>query len=329
LVFTSLPQGEWERGGKIGEREMIIKKTKIRNPAKYLNFLSKDERFFIGVTNLKRFENKLKAIGFTNKIQHGETILPPSLGPTSDFNTNGKFIIHKDQEKEYRYVRTVWWEWEQWAGHGKTEHHSDWKNVHELCYPRTFIEPPGVQFTAVSLSNDIGIVSPSLQWSDKNKESITHIINLFLEIFKEATVYNKDLEIITLTELITLNWEILPKGEMPWEQLQKHIKPIFDKAKKGNHRFIEERIKTIEKYNPDFCAIGKGGFQGYIIFGLKHKNINVVESGFYGNATYLFGKDWKKLSQFTKKQIISNDLCKNRIIHDMNWFDNIRNLLKK
>lgn len=308
---------------------MIIKKTKIRNPAKYLGFLGKDEKFFIGVTDLKRFGNELKAIGFNDNIQHGETILPSPLGPTGNFNINGKYIIHKDQEKESRYVRTVWWEWDQWAGYKRTEHHSDWRDVYQSCYPRTFIEPPSIQLVVASLPNNNAIISPLQQWSEKNKKSITHTINLFLEIFKEVTIYNKDLEAISLPELINLNWEILPKGEMPWEQLQKHIKPIFEKAKKGNRKFIKDRLKAIEDYNPNFCAIGRGGFWGYIIFGFKDKGINVVESGFYGNATYVFGKDWKRLSRFTKQQIISNDLYKDRIIHDMNWFNNITSLFKE
>lgn len=125
-----------------------------------------------------------------------------------------------------------------------------------------------------------------------------------------------------------MNWKILPEGEMPWSQLQKHIKPILNKAKEGNKKFIRERIKTIKSYNPDFCAVGRGGFEGYIVFAFKDKATNVVESGFYGNATYIFGKDWEYLSRLTKKEILDEDLHKERIIHNKNWFNSIVKALK-
>lgn len=310
---------------------MLIKKSSIRNPERYLGFIEKGNNIVVGIAGLDQLKGKLRDIGFTKRLQPGETILPPpELGPKSEFNANGKYIVHKDQEKEYRHVRTVWWEWEQWAGYRETEHQEDWRDVYAWCYPRTFVQPPSIQLSITTLPDgQNAVVSPRLEWSDENKDLITHTINLFLEIFGEADIYSEDLESVTPPEIIRLNWQILPKGKMPWEKLKEHLKPIVDRADEDSRHFIEERFETLNGYGPDFTAIGRGGFRGYIIVGFEEKKIYVVESGYYGNATYVFGDDWERLSQLTKKEILDDDLQEDRIIHTGNWFMGIKELLEK
>jgi hypothetical protein len=44
---------------------------------------------------------------------------------------------------------------------------------------------------------------------------------------------------------------------------------------------IEHRIKTISECNPDFLAVGKGGFTGYFVYGFKSKKIFILESIHY------------------------------------------------
>lgn len=310
---------------------MLIQKSSIRNPDNYLGFVKKGSNVIIGAKGLERFEKKLQQIKFTKNLSSGETILPAGdLGPKSSFNANGKYIVHKDQEKEYRYVRTVWWEWEQWAGYGETEHHEDWKDVYAECYPRTFIEPPSIQLSIIKLTDgQKAVVSSPVKWTDKNKDTVAHAINLFLEIFGEAEIFSEDLKSFMPPSFVRLNWEILPPGKMPWELLHKYMVPIIDKAEEGNKRFIKERLETLNVYGPDFTAVGRCGFEGYVIFGFENKNMYVVESGYYGNATYVFGKDWEYLSQLTKKEILDANLQEDRIIHRRQWFEDIKKLLAK
>lgn len=107
----------------------------------------------------------------------------------------------------------------------------------------------------------------------------------------------------------------MKSGRMPWEQLNKYMAPIIDKAEEGNKRFIQERLETLNVYGPDFTAVGRGGFEGYVICGFENQGIYVVESGCYGNATYVFGHDWEYLSQLTKKEILDDNLQEDRVIH--------------
>ena len=48
----------------------------------------------------------------------------------------------------------------------------------------------------------------------------------------------------------------------------------------------------------------------------------------YGQATYVFDRDWEKVSKLTKKQIIDNNIAKARLIHNNSWKSEVAKLLK-
>jgi len=150
---------------------------------------------------------------------------------------------------------------------------------------------------------------------------------LFLEIFGECTILRENLENIIRAPIRKLNWTVLPKGKMPWEQLKSKIKPIVKEAPPGNQPIIWSRFESINRFNPNFVAIGQAGFRGYIILGFPEKNIYVCECIFTGNATYVFEQNWEKLTQLTKAEILNEKLQKDRIIHWDNWREKINNLL--
>ena len=155
-----------------------------------------------------------------------------------------------------------------------------------------------------------------------------HIINLFLEIFGYCEVLSKDLKSYVLKNLQRLNWEILPPGKWPWNKIKDNILPIIKQTNRQKQVVIEYRLKAITKFNPEFSAIGRAGFRGYLIFGFPEKNIYALESLFTGNATYIFEKNWEYLSKLTKAGILQASLQKDRIIHRKNWEKYINNLLK-
>mgnify|MGYP001573153428 FL=1 len=173
------------------------------------------------------------------------------------------------------------------------------------------------------------LVSPPIEKNEKNKELLLHVINLYLEIFGECQFFTDGLETIMRTPIIRLNWEVLPKGEMPWEQFKKRIEPLIKHAPKGNQPILEYRLETINTFGPDFRAIGRGGFHGYIIHGFSGKNLFVLESIYYGNATYVFDEKWEDLSKRTKAEILSEKLQKERIIHSERWKNKVINLMKQ
>ena len=128
-----------------------------------------------------------------------------------------------------------------------------------------------------------------------------------------------------------LNWDILPKGVRPWSKQKTLLKPFLDNVKDKRQKPVyDSRFEDINNLKPDFTAIGKNGFNGYVIFGFSDKDIYILESAFYGNAIYVFSENWKELSQKTKAEIINNDLQIERITHNgekNNWLEKIKEIL--
>jgi len=85
----------------------------------------------------------------------------------------------------------------------------------------------------------------------------------------------------------------------------------------------------VNKYGPEFLAVGRAGFWGYVIFGFPDKDIYILESIYFGNATYVFADNWETLSTKTKAEILDAKLQKDRIIHKESWDRNIHALLKQ
>ena len=144
-------------------------------------------------------------------------------------------------------------------------------------------------------------------------------MNLFLEIFGECQIFKDNLDEIIKVKSIRLNWEVLPPGEIPWGRLREELFPFIKKIPQIKQKAIEERFKILNSYNPSLHAYGKAGFRGYTVFGFEKKKLFFLESIYTGNATYIFGIDWKELSKKTKAEILSEKLHEDRIIHSDNW----------
>ena len=100
------------------------------------------------------------------------------------------------------------------------------------------------------------------------------------------------------------------------------------KTSEQNQVVITYRLTTITDFEPEFVAIGRAGFSGYLIFGFPKKNLFVLESLYSGNATYVFAEKWEGLSKLTKAEILQGKLQKDRIIHRENWESQINNILE-
>ena len=307
---------------------MTINKKRIRNLDNYLISLREKESFVIGVKNISRFNKKLYRAGFSKKLEIGERVLPNfSFGPVSSYNAEGTYIVHKDQPMETAY-REAEWHWKEWSGRFDTVERSKIVDVPYKRYPRTFVPPPSTEISIEKDSNEEKlIISEKLIKIKSDYKNILHIINLFLEIFGEAEILNENLDSYYIAPVKRLNWKILPEGKMPWKKLKEKIEPIVEKAAEGNRNIIRNRFETINKYEPNFVAVGQAGFDGYIIFGFPSKNIFVCESIHTDNATYIFDDDWEELSQLTKAEILDNNYQKDRIIHRKNWYKDIKKLL--
>lgn len=307
---------------------MLIKQSRIKNLSK-LSFIKDNTLTRIGVTNIARFSDKYKTIGFPIELNAGQTVLPKVIGPITRRNSEGFIILNRDKEKEICY-RMVEWTYNQWAGRGETVEVTESTVVPYKRYPRTILPPPSIELTVTNgNNNELIIVSPEFQFNKENDKLIIHIINLFLEIFGECQVFDSNKNSIAIPRLIRLNWEVLPKGKMPWEQRKNQIKKFIDKVRGDNKKVVIKRLETINKYNPDFTAIGNAGFSGYIVHGFIDKDIYILESIYTNNATYIFGDNWESISKLTKAEILNSNLHKDRVIHAKDWYERMETILNE
>jgi hypothetical protein len=306
---------------------MIIQQQRVLNIERHLGFVRPGAVLSLGISNPNRFLRRLKEIGFSEKLEPGEAVLPAKVGSITRFNAEGAFIIHRDRPKETCY-RMVWWKHVEFRGRDDTEEVWDWVDVPYQRYPRTRIEPPSVEMRVECNSNQqLMVVGPNLAFFPENHERIRLIINLFLEIFGECQIFDQEMGDVQQVPIKRLNWHILPTGEYPWERLEPLVKPMIDHARVGNRQLISDRFKTINDHQPEFYAVGRGGFSGYIVFGFSSLHIYVLESIYSNNATYVLGEDWEILSQLSKAEILNDQLHKNRLIHRVGWHKRVAELL--
>lgn len=309
---------------------MFIEGKRIRSLDRHLGRIDKGTAVVFTVSLREVEEDVLDQIGFSRDPEEGEVVLPASsFGARSRYNAEGKDEVHRDQPMETAY-RQVEWTWEEWHGPYDRVEQSKIVDVPYKRYPRTFLPPPSVELEVRKDSDEeLVIATPAVEYELDNKDHVLHVINLMLEIFGHCRVVTSELAPISFKRLRRVNWEILPRGRRPWEDLRHDVEKVVEEAPEGNQPVIFYRLETINEYEPEFVALGRAGFRGYLIFGFPDQQLYVLESAFTGNATYVFGEDWKQLSKLTKAEILSESLQEDRVIHREGWEKRIRNILGK
>ena len=308
---------------------MIISKTRINKLETHFKNQKEGTNIIISVSDIDRFNN-LNKIGFTKNLDIGEQVLPAigsGLGKYSTitkFNSEGSYIKRPELGKETKYYQREF-KRNEWRGRGKTEEVVD---IRTFSYKRIYrepIAPPSIELKIVEKEGRKIIIANEKFSYKKDDELLKHTINLFLELFKECEILHEDLsKIINITPK-RLNWEILPEGEMPWQKLKEQLKPVLEQTKKTKRKADEDRIIYInDKFKPTTVFYGKAGFNGYI--GFVFKEFTILESLIYGNAIYVFDKNWLEFSKLTKKEILDGDLHMKRIIHKKGWENEVDEL---
>jgi hypothetical protein len=303
---------------------MLIQKKRIRNIDNYITAF--DSRNVYIVHPLPN-QQKSVSIGFTPNQLVGEEVLPQIVGAITRFNANGKSVPDKKSPKETAY-RQVSWTWKKWSGRGETEEVTETREIEYQRYQRIFTPPPSIELKIVeNLQGQKLVISPKITLIDKNKDLVTHCINLFLETFGLCEVVDDQLNTIINSQSVKLNWSLLPQGKHPWTAIGPQILSAINIKGKRNAAVVEGRLELINSKDPDFVAVGRAGFQGYVIFGFSSENIYVLESSQCNNATYIFDDNWQHLSQLTKAEILDGNLHHARVIHRRNWAAEIRKYL--
>lgn len=267
----------------------------------------------------------LDRIGFSTPVE-GVSVLPSATGRISEYNSNGKILIRKDLPKEKQHFQML-------------GTHRDWGgNLHQsiqtrsmMVYPKELIPPPSEYLTLVQGPKGLTIVSREFVYcnsaEDEPEEAIVHLINLFLELFGEFEFVDEKLTVAP-AKIARVNWKVLPTGNYPFTKVMSELTELIKTLKDNERPTVEYRLKAISLHNPDFMAIGSGGFSDYVVLGFTKTGLFILESPKLGNATYAFLDDWEDFSKLTKREILTGQFQLARIIHNKGWGGAIRQLIK-
>ena len=303
---------------------MALTKKRIRRIAPYARLLPPGADIIVGITNPS--EDALRQIGFSEDLVPGETILPSPVGKHTMHNAEGTALPDKSQPLETAY-RTVEWHWSEWHGHDRIER-TRYVDVPYKRYPRKYIAPPSIELTLSTDPQGDRVVHTSVIKDWRNAEPLlVHVVNMFFEMFGVCSFYDGERNPIISAPVRRLNWRVLPPGRHPFPSIKAELLDALSKAPEQKRVLAEHRVAIVNKHEPEFAAVGEGGFRGYVVFGFPAQNLYILESVLYGNATYVFEEQWEKLSRMTKAEILSEGLHKERFVHNVGWDDEINNLL--
>lgn len=294
---------------------------RTRDINRYLSHLNQRATYYLGLRVRPVHAARLEALGFSSPLTVGERLLPPARrGAASRRNADGFDIVHRDQPMETMY-RQISWTYSQWHGDRQVEV-TEVKDVPYNRYPRTRVPPYGIELE-VSADPNGGhcIVTGPFQRTDAQTTVATNTANMLVEQFGSFEVFDSSLQPSIHVPVRRLNWKLLPPGRNTWQSAWPSLETVIQKSRGKSQQVIEARFVEVGKYNPEFIAIGLGGFDDYVVFGFPSKGMCVLESRFTNNATYVLAHtNWEVVSQMTKEQILSASAHEDRLIHDRNWF---------
>lgn len=249
--------------------------------------------------------------------------LPPDVGRATRLNLRGeeKILRNGQLETVYRMVNTRWLDWHR-------KEHSGVISRRYKQLPRITVPPTLTPFILTNFDGERVVVTETCTFAESEATRNLRILNLFLELFRQAEIIGENGSLLIAPKLQKLAWEVLPKGDYPWEKAKEHVQRVTATLPPQQQSVIDFRMKEIARYSPKVLAIGTQGFSGYFVLGFPAKNLFVLESVYLDNATYLFDTDWEKFSDLTKREIIEGGFHKERILHDKKWASRIKMALR-
>lgn len=301
---------------------MKITRTRVLNIHRYLNHLVHGSSVRVIYDATDDLDTKAKRAGLPGDADAGATVLPAIVGRVTRFNAEGRWKIRKDLPKETRYLFTRLWRRSDWQGNISEEYY----DVERECYQRELIPPPSMEISLQVIDGRKLIVSPEMKIT-ADSDDIKHAANLMLEIFRSCEIVSASLKDYNSTKIDTVNWQFLPPGEYPWDILSTHLEYALKGASDDTKTIIEDRAETLRGYGPDRIILGRAGFRDYLAYEFASRGLVILESIQRDNAMYVFGQDWEIVSKLSKAHIIKGDLYEKRIIHRLNWKDNLMTLM--
>lgn len=293
---------------------MKFKGKSVRSLTKLLKIAGDAEKVRLAVPLNDISEDLLMLIGFDRKPNVGDYLIPIRLGKFTDFNVNGTEIKREDLPKVSQSVM-FYGASRDW--HGGIHHGLRTRTTKK--YPREYVAAPSEIFEIVDIEDVSFLSSSILNLNDVDESRNIHVTNLMLECFSEFDIYDIEKQEIVGPRLKHLQWDVLPSGEFPWDKAKAIISQRTEHLEEKDKKVIEYRMRVISQKEPDFLATGRAGFNGYFVYGFTNRDVYILESMEFGNATYVFNSEWEEISKLTKNQIINSDLPHQRIIHSKAW----------
>jgi hypothetical protein len=307
----------------------MIVDRKTRDINRYLTQLQAGQVYYLGLQADADVQAKLAVSGFSVPLRKGERLLPPtSKGPASRRNANGYEIIHRNRPMEVAY-RQISWTWTEFHGRDNRVERTEVKEVPYRRYPRTKVAPYSIelQICAGADGTYIVVAGPFLV-SDSLDAAATNTANMLIEQIGAYEVLDDGFTATASAPIRRLNWHLLPPGQNPWQSARAAVDRVVEQVGERTRRVINARFEAVGGYNPQFVAIGLGGFEGYVVFGFPRVGFCVLESRQVNNATYVLREsDWEAVSQLSKAEILSESAHRARLVHRNGWFDELASLL--
>lgn len=296
---------------------MRINRTRVRNVDLYIHPTLQDQFVRVVASFDDLSPAQLKRVGLSEPLADGEAYLPPPIGRATRFNSEGRWEIHRDQPKEDRYVRTVYWRWKQFAGGGATEEVEDSRDIYRKCYPRTHVAPPAEEIIGFPIEGKTVAATEAVALPGA-KEQLLHQVNMMLELFGSCEVVRADGTSASPARTHR-RWTFLPTGPYKKGDVPRALDRVFSGLSEGDRTILSERQDFLTELNPQEIAQGDGGFNDYLAYVLPQYGRVVLESLRRDNAIYIFKDTWERFSRLTKREILDDNLQDARILHTKGW----------
>lgn len=268
----------------------------------------------------------LKEYGLPSVFAEGKEVLPSAKGGATKVNQKGKYARKQPEQKTTKTVHI-----EFTNKHGTFVSYDRDFNV----YVKELVNKYDMKF--IFMTNEHGqqvVVSPVLTFTNEYDTNMmnTHAINLFLEVFGDYEVFDKDLNpAIPFNKRYTQDF--LTPGTLTKSDGGRieEITAVADRFLKDptESKAFAQRLFTFVDFQPDLKGKGPLGFYGYIVFGFHNRGIVVLESMYKGYATYVFDeKDYEELVVKSKQEIFKGKLYKERFVHFDNWENRVRGYME-
>ncbi len=263
---------------------------------------------------------RLRQIGFPQRLEVGQVLLPAVVGPRSRFNADGQERVHRDRPKEF-VTRLAWARWLERHGDDQREIRGvrPWKYER---FPRTLIPAPNIELRVVGLGGGrLAVVAETLR-RGADDQRLLHSVNLMLELFGECHLLEGPVTPIAPSRPTRLNWELLADPGLP--EVPSRLEAVVEHLPRKDRQVVDYRIARVGELEPDFIALGRAGFRGYAMFGFGDRGRFVLESLYYGNETVVSDRRWQELESLGKGELLRECSDTQRIEHSRGWESRLR-----